>query len=89
MRKKEQHRGRVEAHLHSTTFTFWDESPVASLSKKKKQSQDAACRETSSPALRREGMATQRTRSSSSRHCLAIRMATKVASESWKDKSLT
>lgn len=39
--------------------------------------------------MRREGMATQRTRSSSSRHCLAIRMATKVASESWKDKSLT
>lgn len=41
------------------------------------------------PALRREGMATQRTRSSRSRHCLAMRMATKVARESWKDKSLT
>ena len=41
------------------------------------------------PALRREGMATQRTRSSRSRHCLAIRMATKVARESWNDRSLT
>lgn len=34
-------------------------------------------------------MATQRTRSSRSKHCLAMRMATKVARESWKDKSLT
>lgn len=43
----------------------------------------------SAPAFRREGMATQRTRSSRSRHCRAMRMATKVAKESWKDKSLT
>lgn len=41
------------------------------------------------PAFRREGMATQRTRSSSNKHCRAIRMATNVASESWKDRSLT
>lgn len=41
------------------------------------------------PALRSEGIAAQRIRSSSSRHCRAMRMATKVAKESWKDKSLT
>lgn len=41
------------------------------------------------PALRSEGMAAQRIRSSSSKHCRAMRMATKVAKESWKDKSLT
>lgn len=50
---------------------------------------DKQTKKKSLPALRREGMATQRTRSSRSRHCLAIRMATKVANESWKDKSLT
>lgn len=42
-----------------------------------------------SPALRSEGIAAQRMRSSSSKHCRAMRMATKVAKESWKDKSLT
>lgn len=41
------------------------------------------------PALRSEGIAAQRIRSSSSKHCRAMRMATKVAKESWKDKSLT
>lgn len=34
-------------------------------------------------------MAAQRIRSSSSRHWRAMRMATKVARESWKDRSLT
>lgn len=41
------------------------------------------------PAFRSEGMATQRTKSSRRRHCRAMRMATNVAKESWKDKSLT
>jgi len=41
------------------------------------------------PALRSEGIAAQRIKSSSSKHCRAMRMATKVAKESWKDKSLT
>lgn len=41
------------------------------------------------PALRSEGIAAQRIRSSSSKHCRAMRMATNVAKESWKDKSLT
>lgn len=42
-----------------------------------------------SPAVSREGRATCWTTSSKKKHCRAISIATKVASESWNDRSLT